>query len=207
MNLRVLIFDRARNKVVSKWIERGLEPGRQIAIPWNGYLDEGGDAPDGHYAFRVGPVGGTKRPGGRFDLHGYAFPVNGPHGTRGAIGAFGADRVDGRTHEGFDVTAACGTELLAARGGKVVRKGYDPDLYGNFIEIAARRSPFHLFYAHMRRPAPQSKGAHVRTREPVGRVGLTGNAAGTPCHLHLELRLNGRLIDPEPYLARWDAYS
>ena len=43
----------------------------------------------------------------------HVFPVQGPHGTRGAIGEFGAPRDGGRTHEGFDIVAACGTELVA----------------------------------------------------------------------------------------------
>ena len=44
----------------------------------------------------------------------HVFPVQGPHGTRGPIGEFGAPRDGGRTHEGFDITAACGTR--AGRG-------------------------------------------------------------------------------------------
>ncbi len=38
-------------------------------------------------------------------------------GTLGEIGEFGADRNGGRTHEGFDITADCGTPLVAAHGG------------------------------------------------------------------------------------------
>ena len=42
---------------------------------------------------------------------------------RGAIGEFGAPRSGGRVHEGFDVAAACGTELVAVTTGKVARWG------------------------------------------------------------------------------------
>lgn len=168
---------------------------------------DGGTAADGRYAFRIGPRGGVARPGGRFELHGYAFPVDGAHGTRGEIGEFGADRVGGRRHEGLDVTAACGTPLRAARGGRVERRGYDPELYGNFLQVDARRSRFDLFYAHLREPAGPGLGEKAKTAERVGEVGLTGNAYATPCHLHFELRIRGRPIDPEPYLNRWDAYS
>ena len=45
--------------------------------------------------------------------YGHVFPVQGPHGVRGAIGEFGAPRSGGRIHEGFDIVAACGTELVA----------------------------------------------------------------------------------------------
>ena len=63
----------------------------------------------------------------------HVFPVDGPHGTRGAIGEFGAPRSGGRVHEGFDITADCGTPLIAARGGTVQKVGYDPVLYGNYV--------------------------------------------------------------------------
>src|SRR3954451_12700584 len=64
---------------------------------------------------------------------GHVFPVDGPHGTRGYIGEFGAPRDGGRTHEGFDIVAACGTPLVAVRAGKVMKTGYDQILYGNYL--------------------------------------------------------------------------
>ena len=62
--------------------------------------------------------------------YGHVFPVQGAHGTRGFIGEFGAPRSGGRTHEGFDIVAACGTELVAVANGRVLRTGYDPVLRG-----------------------------------------------------------------------------
>src|SRR3954468_10095476 len=53
----------------------------------------------------------------------HVFPVQGPHGNRGGIGEFGAPRSGGRTHEGFDIVAACNTPLVAVRNGKVLRSG------------------------------------------------------------------------------------
>ena len=50
-------------------------------------------------------------------------------------------------------------------------------------------------------------GDRVKTGEGLGEIGLTGNAAGTPCHLHVEIRRSGRTVDPKPYLARWDRYG
>jgi murein DD-endopeptidase MepM/ murein hydrolase activator NlpD len=65
-------------------------------------------------------------PDGAAEFHGHVFPVQGPHWTRGAIGDFGAPRDGGRTHEGFDIVAACGTPIVAVRGGRVRSTGYDP---------------------------------------------------------------------------------
>jgi murein DD-endopeptidase MepM/ murein hydrolase activator NlpD len=138
---------------------------------------------------------------------GHVFPVDGPHGTRGAIGEFGAPRSGGRTHEGFDIVAACGTPLVAVRGGKVLRRGYDPVLYGNYLLIHGEGERRSYFYAHMPRPALVHRGERVWTGERVGAVGETGNAITVGCHLHFEIHVQGHPIDPEPSLRRWDAYS
>jgi murein DD-endopeptidase MepM/ murein hydrolase activator NlpD len=188
-------------KVVVRWRRRGVEPGSLQVRRWRGR------AGDGTYAFRIGSPGLGAELSEPFDLHGHRFPVKGGHGTRGAIGDFGAPRAGGRVHEGFDVTAPCGTPLLAIRAGRVERVGYDPQLYGHFVEVDARESRLDYFYAHLLRPASASRGDAVKTSERLGRVGLTGNAAGTPCHLHVELRRSGRLVDPEPALVRWDRYG
>jgi murein DD-endopeptidase MepM/ murein hydrolase activator NlpD len=137
----------------------------------------------------------------------HVFPVQGTHGTRGAIGEFGAPRSGGRTHEGFDIVAACNTPLVAVRGGRVLRTGYDPVLYGNYLLIHGEGEDRSYFYAHMPRPALVQKGDRVWTGERVGAVGETGNAITIGCHLHFEIHVHGRPIDPEPSLQRWDAYS
>ena len=41
----------------------------------------------------------------------------------------------------------------------------------------------------------------------VSDIGRTGNAGSTPCHLHFEIHVGGRPVDPEPYLRAWDRYS
>jgi murein DD-endopeptidase MepM/ murein hydrolase activator NlpD len=144
---------------------------------------------------------------GGTSYYAHVFPVAGPHGTRGAIGEFGAPRDGGRTHEGFDIVAACGTPLVAVRSGKVLKAGYDPVLYGNYLLIHGEGENRSYFYAHMPRPALVHRGENVWTGESVGEVGETGNAITVGCHLHFEIHVHGVPIDPEPSLRRWDAYS
>jgi murein DD-endopeptidase MepM/ murein hydrolase activator NlpD len=144
---------------------------------------------------------------GGTEYYSHVFPVQGPHGTRGAIGEFGAPRSGGRTHEGFDITAACGTPLVAVRNGRVLRTGFDPILYGNYLLIHGEGEDRSYFYAHMPRPALVHRGERVWTGERVGAVGKTGDARTTVCHLHFEIHVHGRPIDPEPSLRRWDRYS
>jgi murein DD-endopeptidase MepM/ murein hydrolase activator NlpD len=96
---------------------------------------------------------------------------------------------------------------VAVSGGRVLRAGYDPVLYGNYVVVHGEGEPRSYFYAHLPRPAPVDAGERVREGERIGRVGETGNAAGTGCHLHFEIHVRGAPIDPEPVLRRWDRYS
>jgi murein DD-endopeptidase MepM/ murein hydrolase activator NlpD len=203
----VRVVDPKSGKGYARWTRRQSQPGKLYKRPWGGAKRGGGSAPDGRYAFRISTPGGRDYPGGTFRLRNFKYPVPAPHGTRGAIGEYGAPRSGGRTHEGFDVTAPCGTPLEAIRGGRVERRGYDPRLYGHFIEVDSRSAAIDYFYAHLRAPSRAQKGDKVETGERLGEIGLTGNAAGTPCHLHIEIRASGRTVDPKPYLKRWDRYS
>lgn len=146
-------------------------------------------------------------PDGGLSYYGHVFPVNGRHGTRGAVGEFGVPRNGGRTHEGFDITAACGAELVAVTGGRVTRRGFDPVLYGNYLTLHGQGERRAYFYAHLPRPAPVRRGERVLEGQRVGAVGETGNAVGTGCHLHFEIHVRGVPVDPAPYLRRWDRYS
>ena len=130
-----------------------------------------------------------------------------PHGVRGAVGEYHAPRSGGRIHEGVDITAACGAPLVAVRNGRVLGAGFDPVLYGNHALIHGEGERRSYFYAHMPRPARVAEGEWVWEGERIGAVGETGNAAGTGCHLHFEIHVNGVAIDPTPALARWDSYS
>jgi murein DD-endopeptidase MepM/ murein hydrolase activator NlpD len=138
---------------------------------------------------------------------GHVFPVQGAHGVRGPIGSYHAPRSGGRIHEGFDITAACGTELVAVRTGKVLGSGFDPVLYGWFVLIHGEGENRSYFYAHMPHRARVHRGQRVWEGERIGAVGETGNAVGTGCHLHFEIHVRGVAVDPEPSLRRWDRYS
>lgn len=202
-DLRIEVRRVRSGNVVRVFRERDARPGRRLGRVWNGRTRRDSVAADGRYEFRVGPVGGAMRFAGRFRLRTHVFPVDGPHGSRGAIGEFGAPRSGGRVHEGFDITAGCGTRLVAARGGKVRKVGYDPVLYGHYVLIDGLKTSQDYFYAHLIAPPPVRRHERIHTGERVGRVGKTGNAASTPCHLHFEVRVHGRPVDPEPYLRDW----
>jgi murein DD-endopeptidase MepM/ murein hydrolase activator NlpD len=97
--------------------------------------------------------------------------------------------------------------LVAVRTGRVLRRGFDPVLYGNFVLIHGEGERRSYFYAHLSRAAEVRRGQEVLEGEAVGLVGETGNAVGSGCHLHFEIHARGVPIDPEPSLRRWDRYS
>jgi murein DD-endopeptidase MepM/ murein hydrolase activator NlpD len=183
------------------------EPGGELVERWDG-LDNGGrPVADGTYKVVVAVAGGNRKEAGTVELHRHFFPVRGPHGTRGPVGDFGAPRDGGRVHKGFDVTARCGTPLAAVTTGTIVKRAYDPRLDGNFIVLRGLGERRKYWYAHMIHPSSFQKGDVVHVGQIVGYVGKTGNARTVGCHLHFELHLNGRPINPESYLRAWDRYS
>jgi murein DD-endopeptidase MepM/ murein hydrolase activator NlpD len=96
---------------------------------------------------------------------------------------------------------------VAVRSGRVLRRGFDPVLYGNYLLIHGEGERRSYFYAHLARPAAARRGELVREGEGVGAVGETGNAMGTGCHLHFEIHERGLPVNPEAGLRRWDRYS
>jgi murein DD-endopeptidase MepM/ murein hydrolase activator NlpD len=152
------------------------------------------------------PAAIVSRDGGTA-YYGHVFPVQAAHGVRGPIGTYHAPRSGGRIHEGFDITAACGAPLVAVRNGKVLNRGFDPVLYGNFLLIHGEGEGRSYFYAHLVRPASVRPGERVIEGQRLGSVGETGNASGTGCHLHFEIHVGGVAVDPEAELRRWDRYS
>jgi murein DD-endopeptidase MepM/ murein hydrolase activator NlpD len=205
MDVRVEIIRKRR--ALRRFVLPDAAPRKLQRVVWNGITSRGHGARDGRYRVRIAPAGGRPRRAGSFVMHSHFYPVRGSHWTRGSIGQFGAPRSGGRRHEGFDVVAACGTPLAAARGGRVKRNIYDPALYGNLVIIHGRKSHRDYWYAHLAHRSRFRRGARVRTGQRIGRVGASGNARTVGCHLHFEIHSRGRPIDPEPELRRWDGWS
>ncbi len=89
----------------------------------------------------------------------------------------------------------------------MLRVGYDPVLYGNFLLIHGQGESRSYFYAHLIHSLAVHRGDRVWAGEHVGAVGKTGNARTVGCHLHFEIHVHGRPIDPEPALHRWDRHT
>ena len=206
LDLRATLVRRGR--VVRSWEQPQRAPFTRHSLRWNGLSDGGGAGQEGRYRFRIGPAGGEARPAARFRFYDHRFPVRGRHsyGDR-----FGVARSGGRTHEGQDLWAACGTRLEAARGGSVQFKGRSGALYGHYLVVDGRQTERDYMYAHLIHPPPVKQGRRVRTGERIGAVGRSGNARGEGCQLHFELWPSGwhhgSPQDPLRELRRWDGRS
>lgn len=207
LSLRVEIVRLTARKVVRSFALPAAAPSALQRVRWDGVTTGGDAAGAGRYSVRVVAADGRKRRVGSFALHSHMYPIRGQHADRGAAGQFGVARNGGRTHEGFDVNARCGTPLVAARAGRVTRSRYDPVLYGHEVIIRGRLNNRSYRYAHMRNRPPVRKGDVVRTGQRIGVVGKTGNARTVGCHLHFELHRNGVPINPRGPLHAWDKHS
>lgn len=207
LDLQVEIVRQATNKVARRYALPLAIPQQPQRVDWDGLTGAGRVARNGRYRVRISAPGGSARYAGALTLRGHMYPIRGAHADRGPIGAFGVGRSGGRRHNGFDVNAGCGTPLVAARAGRVRRRAYDPVLYGNYIIIRGRLEQRDYWYVHLQRPAPVGVGQQVSTGQRIGRVGETGNARTIGCHLHFELRVRGRPIDPRPELHAWDGWG
>ncbi|HEV2059513.1 MAG TPA: peptidoglycan DD-metalloendopeptidase family protein [Solirubrobacteraceae bacterium] len=207
MALQVDVVRDKTDKPVRRLTLPAAAPQVAQRVEWDGLTGGGKVAPNGSYRIRIRGDDGRVRRGGTFRLRSHMYPVRGRHGERGLIGTFGVARNGGRIHEGFDVNAACGTPLVAARGGRVVRAGYDPVLYGNVVIIRGERTQRDYWYSHMKHTPRLRVGDRVRTGQRIGSVGDTGNARTIGCHLHFEIHSRGRPIDPAPELRAWDRWS
>ena len=203
--------------VVKTWSPPAPPAGSVGQVSWNG-MSGRAPAPSARYAFRL--VASTGSAAARsasatdvrrdaFDLRPALFPIRGRHTYSMGAGRFGARR-SGHTHQGQDVMAACGTPLIAARGGVVKAKKYHPAA-GNYLVINGQNTGIDYGYMHLRTPSPLRVGDRVHTGDPIGVVGETGDA--TACHLHFEewsspgWYSGGRPFDPLADLKSWDSYS
>ena len=139
---------------------------------------------------------------------GYVFPVYGPVSYGDSFGAFRGD-VPGNWHHGDDIFAPLGAPILACADGIVFSVGWN-DVGGNRLWLRDSQGN-EFYYAHLSAFSPLAKnGRRVKAGEVLGFVGNTGDAAGTPTHLHFEVHPSSLLylgydgaVDPTSYLTAW----
>ena len=99
-------------------------------------------------------------------------------------------------HTGIDLVEPFGSPVYAADDGVVALVGSSSSGYGNYVVIA-HSGGLDTLYGHLS-TALVKVGQPVMQGQPVGLEGSTGNSTGP--HLHFELRINQKPVDPTPYL-------
>jgi len=125
------------------------------------------------------------------------YPVNVPY-TSSSYG-WRRDPILGKRamHEGIDFSAAHGEPIYATAGGIVVHSGKS-GAYGNLVTIN-HGGGLQTKYAHISKILVK-KGDIVKKEDLIAYVGNTGRSTGP--HLHYEIRLNKKSLDPKQYLKR-----
>ena len=138
---------------------------------------------------------------------GYVFPVYGPEAA--FSDDFSAPRADTIWHHGNDVFAPEGTPILAVADGELFLVGWNR-LGGHRLWLRDEHGN-EFYFAHLSAYSPVAfNGSRVRAGDVIGFVGHTGDADGTPPHLHFEIHPKELLglgydgvIDPREYLFAW----
>jgi murein DD-endopeptidase MepM/ murein hydrolase activator NlpD len=98
-------------------------------------------------------------------------------------------------HTGIDLAAACGTPIRAAAAGTVVYAEVSPSW--GLRTIIEHTPSLKTAYGHQSKFLVK-EGDVVKQGQIIGLVGTTGWSTG--CHLHFDVILNDRYVDPAPYL-------
>jgi murein DD-endopeptidase MepM/ murein hydrolase activator NlpD len=158
------------------------------------------------------PRSNGKATGGPLKLHPkltaghYVFPV---YGASAYSDTFGAARSDVTYHHGDDIFGQLGQPLLAVADGTIFSVGWNK-LGGNRLWLLDDQGN-QFYYAHLSAFSTAAvNGARVKAGQVVGFMGKTGDAEGTPYHLHFEVHPVSLLylgydgaVDPTPYLDAW----
>ena len=208
---------------------RGLPAGTEILV---GYADAGAAVPDPTSLTNVDPLAAPSAPitpissvigsnsqdppAGGFTmtppitqeqvdqlLDGtYMFPVLGAT-ANDYSNDFGAPRADTGFHQGIDIFGATGAPILAINDGVLSNVGWNTlggrrfwltDRYGN-----------QFYFAHLSGFSPLAKdGAQVKRGDVIAFLGNSGDAQGTPPHLHFEMHPAGAwAVPPFQYITSW----
>jgi murein DD-endopeptidase MepM/ murein hydrolase activator NlpD len=105
-----------------------------------------------------------------------------------------------RSHKGVDLSAPTGTPIYATADGYVSKAEWFSS-YGKFVSIE-HGADLQTRFAHMSSITVKA-GTRVKKGDVIGYVGSTGRSTGP--HLHYEVRIAGKAVNPVPYMVESEA--
>ncbi len=99
-------------------------------------------------------------------------------------------------HKGVDIINVPGTPIVAAAGGTVINAKYTKG-NGLYVELKHKYG-FSTLYMHLSSIKVKAR-QQIRKGQIIGRLGNTGRSTGP--HLHYEVRINSRAINPSPFMS------
>ena len=113
---------------------------------------------------------------------------------------YGARDLGDGWHDGIDMVrpgGSTGCTIVAAESGTVTHAGWKNT--AGYTVIIDHGNGFQTRYYHMKQGSILvSAGQKVSRGQPIGQIGATGFVTGP--HLHFEVRVNGKSVNPLPYL-------
>ena len=133
-----------------------------------------------------------------------AVPSDKPVKTAAFTSGYGvrSDPFKGRAamHAGIDLAGPIGTPIYATADGTVVDAGFNSGGYGNLVKLDHGRG-IETRYGHMSAILVRA-GQRVTRGQVIGRMGSTGRSTGS--HLHYEVRIDSRAVNPIPFMKSSD---
>ncbi|MEH6722707.1 MAG: M23 family metallopeptidase [Qipengyuania sp.] len=105
-----------------------------------------------------------------------------------------------RSHKGVDLSAPTGTPIYATADGYISKAEWFSS-YGKYVSIE-HGANLQTRFAHMSDIAVTA-GSRVKKGDIIGYVGSTGRSTGP--HLHYEVRIDGKAVNPVPYMVESEA--
>jgi len=126
----------------------------------------------------------------------FTMPVRSAHRFTSGFGVR-RDPKNGRArmHKGLDFAAPRGTPILATGDGTVIHSGRMSG-YGKTVKIR-HAFGFETLYAHLN-SIDVKVGDRVSRNDKIGGMGTTGRSTGV--HLHYEIRIGGKAVNPMSYI-------
>jgi len=103
-------------------------------------------------------------------------------------------------HAGIDLAGPQGTPIYATADGQVINAGWNSGGYGNLIKVDHGRG-IETRYGHLSQVLVHA-GQQVKRGQLIARMGSTGRSTGS--HLHYEVRIEGKPVNPIPFMKSTD---